>query len=216
MKFFETMAEFLQDGQQLSMVIRKSGNMLAVSVLPDSSGVKDKALSNLKPLVMSGTPEDFEEGFVTGLAPLAEAQGLVENIKEFEEGTEKARKESEMVKKQKDEAAKKKKEFDDLIAQARKLNDEHKFRDARGVLSKAAALQVADKALVERVKSEISIRSGEGSLFGGFPDKSEKVSSEETAVEQEPLDEGGNEEETDDPADDILAEYEASIENSNI
>lgn len=210
MKFFETMAEFLKDGQQLSMVIRKNGDNLAVSVLPDSSGIKDKAISNLKPLVMSGTPDDFEEGFIMGLAPLDKAQGLVENIREFEEGTEKARKESEMLKKQKDEAARKKKEFDDLIAQARKLNDEHKFRDARGVLDKAAALQVADKALVERVKSEISIRSGEGSLFGGFPDKSDgvKPDEKEEAPEVEEPDE-----DSDDSEDDILAEYNACVEN---
>lgn len=116
MDFFKTIADFLQDGQQLQMAIRKSGESIAVSILPDNRGVKDKAVEHITPLVMSGTPEDFEEGFKDALKPLAQAQGLVTNIKEFEESTEKAKRESEMAKKLKDEAAKQKKEFNDLIA----------------------------------------------------------------------------------------------------
>ena len=109
MEFFKTIADFLQDGQQLQMAIRKSGESIAVSILPDNRGVKDKAVENITPLVMSGTPADFEEGFADALKPLAEAQGLVAKIKEFEENTEKAKRESEMAKKLKDEAAKQKK-----------------------------------------------------------------------------------------------------------
>ena len=150
MEFFKTIADFLQDGQQVQMAIRKSGDNIAVSILPDNRGVKDKAVENITPLVMSGTPEEFEEGFKDALKPLAAAQGLVSNIKEFEENTEKAKKESEMAKKLKDEAAKQKKEFNDLIALARKNKDEHKFKDARVVLAKAQALPSAEKAIIDK------------------------------------------------------------------
>lgn len=173
MEFFKTIADFLQDGQQLQMAIRKSGESIAVSILPDNRGVKDKAVDNITPLVMSGTPEDFEEGFKDALKPLAQAQGLVSNIKEFEENTEKAKRESEMAKKLKDEAAKQKKEFNDLISLARKNNEEHKFKDARAVLAKASALPSAEKSIIDKVSREIDDRSGVGNLFGGEEDLSD-------------------------------------------
>ncbi len=173
MEFFKTIAEFLQDGQQVTMAIRKSGGNIAVSIMPDNRGVKDKAVDNITPLVMSGTPEDFEEGFKNALKPLAEAQGLVSNIKEFEESTEKAKRESEMAKKLKDEAAKQKKEFNDLIALARKNNEEHKFKDARSILAKAQALPSAEKSIIDTVSKEIDSKSGVGNLFGGEQDMSD-------------------------------------------
>lgn len=173
MEFFKTIADFLQDGQQVTMAIRKSGGNIAVSIMPDNRGVKDKAVENITPLVMSGTPEDFEEGFKDALKPLTQAQGLVSNIKEFEEGTEKAKRESEMAKKLKDEAAKQKKEFNDLITLARKNKDEHKFKDARSILAKASALPSADKALIGKVMKEIDDTAGVGNMFIQEEDKSD-------------------------------------------
>lgn len=173
MEFFKTIADFLQDGQQVQMAIRKSGESIAVSILPDNRGVKDKAVENITPLVMSGSPEEFEEGFADALKPLQEAQGLVSNIKEFEENTEKAKRESEMAKKLKDEATKQKKEFNDLIALARKNKDEHKFRDARSILAKAQSLPAAEKSIIEKVKKEIDDASGVGNMFGGEEDLSD-------------------------------------------
>lgn len=173
MEFFKTIADFLQDGQQLSMAIRKSGDNIAVSILPDNRGVKDKAVENITPLVMSGSPADFEEGFADALKPLQEAQSLVSNIKEFEENTEKAKRESEMAKKLKDEAAKQQKEFNDLIALARKNKDENKFKDARTILAKASALPAAEKTIIEKVKREIDTASGVDNMFGGEEDMSD-------------------------------------------
>ena len=173
MEFFKTIADFLQDGQQVTMAIRKSGERIAVSILPDNLGVKDKAVEHITPLVMSGTPGDFEEGFKDALKPLAHAQGLVSNIKEFEESTEKAKRESEMAKKLKDEAAKQKKEFNDLISLARKNNEEHKFKDAHAVLAKASALPSAEKAIIDKVSMEIDAKSGVGNMFGGEEDLSD-------------------------------------------
>lgn len=173
MEFFKTVADVLQDGQQLTLTIRKSGQNLVASILSDTRGVKDKAVDNIVPLIINGTPEEFEDGFEAALQPLAQATGLVTNIKDFEESVETARKASDMAKKQKDEAAKQKKQFNDLIDLARKNKDEHKFKDAKTVLAKASALPGADKSLIQKVEKEIALASGEGNMFGGEEDLSD-------------------------------------------
>ena len=184
MEFFKEVAAVLQDGQQLMLTIRKKGDNLAVSILSDTKGVKDKAVDNIVPIVVNGTPEEFEEGFIKALQSVGKAQGLVTNIKEFEESVETARKASEMAKKEKDAKAKNKKQFDDLIALARKNKDEHKFKDAKAILEKAAAVPDADKKLIDTVQKEILQVSGEGSMFGPEPDKSDgkDVSDDATAA----------------------------------
>ena len=173
MEFFKEIAEVLQDGQQLVLTIRKVGQNLAVSILSDTKGVKDKAVDNIVPIVVNGTPEEFEDGFISAIQSVGKAQGLVTNIKEFEESVETARKASEMAKKEKDAKAKNKKTFDDLIDLARKNKDEHKFKDAKAILQKAANVPDADKKLIDTVEKEILQVSGEGSMFGPEPDKSD-------------------------------------------
>lgn len=173
MEFFKEVAAVLQDGQQITLTIRKNGENLAMSLLSDTKGVKDKAVDNIVPIVANGTPEEFEEGFIQALQSVGKAQGLVTNIKEFEESVETARKASEMAKKEKDAKAKNKKQFDELIALARKNKDEHKFKDAKAILQKAAAVPDADKKLIDTVEKEILQVSGEGSMFGPEPDKSD-------------------------------------------
>ena len=103
MEFFKEIAAVLQDGQQITLTIRKNGENLAVSILSDTKGVKDKAVDNIVPIVANGTPEEFEEGFIKALQSVGKAQGLVTNIKEFEESVETARKASEMAKKEHEE-----------------------------------------------------------------------------------------------------------------
>ena len=173
MEFFKEIAAVLQDGQQITLTIRKNGENLAMSLLSDTKGVKDKAVDNIVPIVANGTPEEFEEGFIKALQSVGKAQGLVTNIKEFEESVETARKASEMAKKEKDAKAKNKKQFDELIALARKNKDEHKFKDAKAILQKAANVPDADKKLIDTVEKEILQVSGEGSMFGPEPDKSD-------------------------------------------
>lgn len=173
MEFFKEVAAVLQDGQQITLTIRKNGENLAMSLLSDTKGVKDKAVDNIVPIVANGTPEEFEEGFIQALQSVGKAQGLVTNIKEFEESVETARKASEMAKKEKDAKAKNKKQFDELIALARKNKDEHKFKDAKAILQKAAAVPDTDKKLIDTVEKEILQVSGEGSMFGPEPDKSD-------------------------------------------
>lgn len=173
MEFFKLIAEHLQDGQQVTLVIKKCGQKLVTSVLPDTKGVKDAAVKNIPPLTMSGTPEDFEEGFAASIKPLDKALGLLSELSDFEAGVEEARKKSAIAEAEKKEADKRKKQFNDLLNLARKNKDEHKFKDARTILAKAAAIEGSDKKAIDAIEKEIVKLSGEGSLFGGLEDMSD-------------------------------------------
>lgn len=174
MGLFNDLAEMLVNGQQLTINVRKEGDGLVVSTMPVISGVKDKAVENIVPIVMNGTPDEFNDGFIDALRNgLPKAAGLVANIKEYEDGLEAARKNSEMAKKAKEERDKAKKEFDGYIELARQNLKEEKFLDAKKCLDKAAAVKDADKVLIDKARKAVDERSGAGGLFAGPVDKSD-------------------------------------------
>ena len=154
MEFFKTISEHMKDGQQLSLTIKKNGENLVVSILPDTSSVKDKSVSNLTPLVMNGTPDDFENGFAEALAPVDKAIGLISDVKAYENEVEQARSKSEMESKKKAETDKLKKKYNDLLSLAKKNINAKKFKDARSVLEKASELSCSDKKDIEIANSE--------------------------------------------------------------
>ena len=174
MEFFKSLSEMLSDGQQLTITLRREGQELVASIMPCLTGVKDKAVDNIVPIVINGTPEEFDDGFIETLKNgLPQATGLVANIKDFEESVETARKATEMAKKQKDEKDKLKKEFQGWIALAKQNLAEDKFVDAKKCLAKAAEVKDSDKQAIERLKQEIDTKSGAGNMFGGPVDKSD-------------------------------------------
>ena len=168
MDFFKLVAEKLQDGQQINMAIRKKGDSLVVSIMVDNKSVKDAAFAKLEPQVMSGTPEEFEQDFPEVFGVVSKALGLEAEIREYEESVENARKQSDMVAKQKE-----KDNFKSLLDKAKKLKDEHKFADAKSVLAKASTSPQADKKSIDKLSKEIDLESGAGSLFGGVKDVSD-------------------------------------------
>lgn len=173
MEFFKTIAEHLKDGQQITLTIKKSDENLIASILPDTSNVKDKSVSNIAPLIMSGTPEDFEAEFEKALVPLDKTLGLISDISSYEEEVDKARSKSEMESKKKAAAEKQKKQYLDLLTLAKKNIDAKKYKDAKTVLEKAAALACADKKEIEKMFADIESKSGAGSLFGAGEDNSD-------------------------------------------
>ncbi len=202
MEFFNLIASKMQDGQQLNMTIRKNGEKLVLSMLPDTSGVKDKAVSSLEPLVMNGTPQEFEEQFEQAMAPVEKAFSLLSEVNDFEKKVEEARKQSEMESKKKKEESDQKQVFIDHLALAKDLLRENKFKDARTVIAKAETLPGADKDACKKLKKEVDEKSGEGGIFGGPEDKSDgkklspgkgKAPAEKSEDEQE--DESNSEEE---------------------
>ncbi|MBW4733874.1 PRTRC system protein E [Prevotella melaninogenica] len=199
MEFFKTISEHMKDGQQLSLTIKKNGENLVVSILPDTSSVKDKSVSNLTPLVMNGTPDDFENGFAEALAPVDKAIGLISDVKAYENEVEQARSKSEMESKKKAETDKLKKKYNDLLSLAKKNINAKKFKDARSVLEKASELSCSDKKDIDNVLADIESKSGSNSLFGAAEDLSDgkdiEIANSESQEERVEDDDNENEEE---------------------
>lgn len=199
MEFFKTISEHMKDGQQLSLTIKKNGENLVVSILPDTSSVKDKSVSNLTPLVMNGTPDDFENGFAEALAPVDKAIGLISDVKAYENEVEQARSKSEMESKKKAETDKLKKKYNDLLSLAKKNINAKKFKDARSVLEKASELSCSDKKDIDNVLADIESKSGSNSLFGAAEDLSDgkdiEIANGESQEERVEDDDNENEEE---------------------
>ena len=199
MEFFKTISEHMKDGQQLSLTIKKNGENLVVSILPDTSSVKDKSVSNLTPLVMNGTPDDFENGFADALAPVDKAIGLISDVKAYENEVEQARSKSEMESKKKAETDKLKKKYNDLLSLAKKNINAKKFKDARSVLEKASELSCSDKKDIDNVLADIESKSGSNSLFGAAEDLSDgkdiEIANSESQEERVEDDDNENEEE---------------------
>jgi PRTRC system protein E len=197
MEFFKTISEHMKDGQQLSLTIKKNGENLVVSILPDTSSVKDKSVSNLTPLVMNGTPDDFENGFAEALAPVDKAIGLISDVKAYENEVEQARSKSEMESKKKAETDKLKKKYNDLLSLAKKNINAKKFKDARVVLEKASELSCSDKKDIDNVLADIESKSGSNSLFGAAEDLSDGKDTEiaNSESQEESVEDGDNENE---------------------
>lgn len=199
MEFFKTISEHMKDGQQLSLTIKKNGENLVVSILPDTSSVKDKSVSNLTPLVMNGTPDDFENGFAEALAPVDKAIGLISDVKAYENEVEQARSKSEMESKKKAETDKLKKKYNDLLSLAKKNINAKKFKDARSVLEKASELSCSDKKDIDNVLADFESKSGSNSLFGAAEDLSDgkdiEIANSESQEERVEDDDNENEEE---------------------
>lgn len=197
MEFFKTISEHMKDGQQLSLTIKKNGENLVVSILPDTSSVKDKSVSNLTPLVMNGTPDDFENGFAEALAPVDKAIGLISEVKAYENEVEQARSKSEMESKKKAETDKLKKKYNDLLSLAKKNINAKKFKDARVVLEKASELSCSDKKDIDNVLADIESKSGSNSLFGAAEDLSDgkDIENANSESQEESVEDGDNENE---------------------
>lgn len=197
MEFFKTISEHMKDGQQLSLTIKKNGKNLVVSILPDTSSVKDKSVSNLTPLVMNGTPDDFENGFAEALAPVDKAIGLISDVKAYENEVEQARSKSEMESKKKAETDKLKKKYNDLLSLAKKNINAKKFKDARVVLEKASELSCSEKKDIDNVLADIESKSGSNSLFGAAEDLSDGKDIEiaNSESQEESVKDGDNENE---------------------
>ena len=197
MEFFKTISEHMKDGQQLSLTIKKNGENLVVSILPDTSSVKDKSVSNLTPLVMNGTPDDFENGFAEALAPVDKAIGLISDVKAYENEVEQARSKSEMESKKKAETDKMKKKYNDLLSLAKKNINAKKFKDARSVLEKASELSCSDKKDIDNVLADIESKSGSNSLFVAAEDLSggKDIEIANSESQEESVEDGDNENE---------------------
>ena len=194
------------EGTTIAMTIAKSESGIVVSVLPGNSLVKDAAKNKFVPICLNGTPEEMDEGFLDKiLKPIAKANGLLANIKDFEDAQEEAKKASEMEKKAKDEAKKAQEEFNGWMALAEQNFKENKFKDALICLDGAHkfATTVAGSATkVDTLREKVKAALGEGSMFGAATEdmsdgknvKPGKAAKPAPAKTEEPAEENDNEE----------------------
>ncbi|AVM53289.1 PRTRC genetic system protein E [Bacteroides zoogleoformans] len=169
---FTKFASMLGDGDSLSITITKKGDNLITSILPKKADLSDTGKDHLSPLVVSGTPEELEDGFIDAvITPIQQATGILTNMREFEKGVEDAEANSKAAKKEKERKEKEKKERKDKYKEfTEKANAAEK---AGNIAEAIKALQEADKyasgnhsAISGRIQ-RLQSRLNTGTLFGG-------------------------------------------------
>lgn len=90
----------------LSLSITFNDGTVSVSILPKSDS-KDKAVSKIKALTLTDTPENLDKGFFDTIqSPMEETARIFNNIRNFEEQTKQAEQQSAYQKAQKEKVQK--------------------------------------------------------------------------------------------------------------
>jgi len=186
--FFTEMNRIMNQGVDITLIIRKTGGNLTVSTLPKQNGLKDEAQNLIIPLTLTGTAEELDAGFFQAISqPVQKAAGLLINLKAFEEQAEKAAENSRAAKELKEKQVKaekeKKEKFDKLMKKADELEKEQKHGEALVVLKQAEVMagETERGKVGDRIRA-IRIRLSQGSLFGSelMPDKKDPQVPDET------------------------------------
>lgn len=174
--FFTQINQLMNQGIDITLVIRKKEGQLTVSTLPKSNRLKDEAQNHIIPLTITGTPEKLDMGYLQAICqPIQKATGLIINMSQFEEQAEKATANSKAAKELKDKAAKEEKEkkdkFDKLMKKAEELEKEQKLSEALTNLQQArtVATSQAIKSVDDKITA-IKFKLRQGSLFDEKPE----------------------------------------------
>ena len=173
MEFFQQIAALNLKGT-LKLVIGPAPEGLLVSVLLDDQNVTDQAKKSIPPLLLKGTPAEFDEQFFSALqTPIKQVAGLLTNMDTFQKGVDAAnaasaieKAKTEKVKKQADEA---KKGYDAAMKKVTDLEAENKHREAYGKLPKATDFPAYADAINAK-QAELRRKFSQGSLFDGLED----------------------------------------------
>lgn len=201
MDLFKRLEGILGDGCTLTINIAKQNGVIMASVLPGNTLVKDAAIKMIAPLVIKGTAEELDEGFVEAIVtPVETTNKMFADIEAFEEERKKAKEATEMEKKNKDMTKKNGELFSKWYALAEQNLKENKFKDAitcaiksqKFSTSIAGATAKAD-ALIAKAKEQ-----GNAGLFGGTDDLSD---GKNITIETKNVSTPAKEEDADDNAD---------------
>ena len=169
---FKELNEIMAPGTDLSLAIKKDGVRMTVLVLPKASRVKDPAKDQIVPLVISGLPEELDEGFLSIVTKPVEAVcGLLSRMEEFERAGQQAAAASRMAKEQKDKAASEEKarreKYDALLAKADESIAAGRHSEALPLLEQAMEVTPEkDRQKMEKRINAAKEALGLGSLFG--------------------------------------------------
>lgn len=175
---FKEFNEMLGNGDSLTIVITKTGEKLATSIVPRKSGLKDSAKEMILPLVLTGTPEELDADFIKEISmPIRKATGLLTNLREFEKSTEVAEANSKAAKVEAEKAKKatdeKKKKYDIAIKQADEKEKEGKLREAIVALKEADKYATSNHGAISGRISKLKAKLGANSIFGAFEEEEE-------------------------------------------
>jgi PRTRC genetic system protein E len=169
--FFTQINQMMNQRVDITLVIRKKDGTLTVSAIPKVNGLKDEAQNHIVPLVVTGTPEELDSGFIQAICqPMQKATGLLTNMSSFEKQAEIAEANSKAAKELKDKKAKeakeKKEKFDKHMKNAEDLESQKRYSEALLNLRQAKTLAApqALKQVEDKIKA-INAKTGQISFF---------------------------------------------------
>ena len=197
MIFFKTI-ESMMNGVELQFNIIQKNDQLTVMVMPKAT-IKDKAAGNIRPLIITGTADELDAGFLESITgAIATATGLMSNIVSFEAGADKLAKENEVEKKKaeldKKEKEVKTKKYTSLMAKYDTFKKDNKMKEAIGVLKQAKEFST-NAASIDKIIAECVAKLSQGSIFDATPLEDDKTDYLADFVDDLPVQE---EEETED------------------
>lgn len=170
--FFQSIHQLIAAGTDLSINIKRGDNKLTVAVMPKRTNLKDEAQQLMVPLILSGSPEELDAGFLQAIiTPIQKAQGILTNLETFEKQTEQVALQSKSAKsateKESKEVREKREKMERLLKKAEEATIGNRYSEAMTWLKQAKVLAVPEKqkeidAQMEEVRKKLS----EGSLFG--------------------------------------------------
>ena len=169
--FFTQINQMMNQSVDITLVIRKKDGTLTVSAIPKVNGLKDEAQNHIVPLVITGTPEELDMGFIQAICqPIQKVSGLLTNMNSFEQQAEKAESNSKAAKELKDKEAKaakeKKEKFDKHMKNVEDFESQKKYSEALLNLQQAKTFATPQtlKQVDEKIKA-INAKMGQKSFF---------------------------------------------------
>ena len=177
---------------RLNIQPQENGELI-VSLLLDTSHVKDKAAKLIPPLVLKGSDSELDNGFFYAVTqPITSTQSLLVNMQQHVEAMDKAQKESRIVKDKQDVQKKdkdaKKKRFDE---QMKKVDDLVKLKKIGEAIGQLPDLKQFPEFETEIKKKSQELRGQHGSL-SLFGEEAVAGAATRTSEEEETSEETNN------------------------
>lgn len=173
---FQNFYDMMVEEQMLTINLMKKGDKLIVCVLPRSEKVKDEARNHFTPLNLEGTPAELDAGFIAAISnPVKRVSGMLKNMADFEEKTEKAAAESKALKDKSDKVNK-------LIKEAESL-EKDKPKEALAAYKKALEQDKYNQKIIGKIAS-LQEKTMQGDLFGGNTNVKPVTVANEPAITQ--------------------------------
>lgn len=169
--FFKELLQIMSPGTDISLAIHRHNETLTVSVLPSLKKLKDEAQHQMQPILLTGSAEELDAEFFSAVSqPVQKANGLLTNMKGFEDSlarVEADKKEALERKKTADKQAQERKtKYDKLVSQAETQEKEGKNDEALKILSEARTLATEPDILKTDTRiSQVKSKCLQGSLF---------------------------------------------------